>query len=169
MRRTALAACVCALATLVTFGYARAQEQEPPTRIVTVTSFKVPFGEDRGNMIAFLTEYFMPGYQLNPHVRNFRLLNHRWGSDAMDFLIIAEYDNLAAIEAECGQPCDDYFAQHEAPEEGEEGYEELQKLQNAFNSVYQNHHDEIYVTRMDRAVVEGRMQGTVGPVPESDD
>jgi hypothetical protein len=167
MRRTALAACVCALATLVTFGYARAQEQEPPTRIVTVTSFKVPFGEDRGNVIAFLTEYFLPGYQLNPHVRNFRLLNHRWGSDAMDFMIVAEYDDLAALDAECGQPCDDYFAQ-QVPEEGGEGTR-FRELQNAFNSAYQNHHDEIYVTRMDRAVVEGQMQGTVGPVAEDDD
>ncbi|HYO46183.1 MAG TPA: hypothetical protein VEY33_05790 [Gemmatimonadota bacterium] len=170
MRRTTLSVCTCALAMFIMVGHARAQEEaEPPTRIVTATSFKVPFGADRGNVIAFLTEYFMPLYQLNPNVRNFRLLNHRWGSDAMDFLIIAEYDDLAGIEAECGQPCDDYFAQHEAPEEGEPGYEEYREIEDAFTKAYQNHHDEIYVTRMDRAVVEGQMQGTVGPVPESDD
>jgi hypothetical protein len=158
--------CTCALATFIAVGHARAQEAPPPTRYITATSFKVPFGPDRGNVIAFLREYFMPGYQLNPHVLNFRLLNHSWGSDAMDFVLIAEFATWADITADCGKPCDDYFAQHEAPEEGEAGYEEYQAKWDAFNKAYQNHHDEIYVTNMNRAVVEGQMQGTVGLAPE---
>jgi hypothetical protein len=162
--------CTCALAIFIAVGHARAQEEAPPpTRIVTATSFKVPFGADRGDVISFLIEYFLPGYQLNPNVHNFRMLMHRWGSDASDVVLVAEYDDLAAIDADCGKPCDDYFAQHEAPEEGEAGYEEYQKKVDAFSRAYQNHHDEIYVTRMDRAVVEGQMQGRVGPAPEVED
>lgn len=166
MRKThfAVLGVTFALSTLVV-GTARAQDQPPPTRIVAATYFEVPFGQERADFVNFLTEYFLPGYQLNPNVKNFRMLTHNWGSNASSMLLVAEYESFADIEADCGQPCEDYFAQHEAPEEGEAGYDEYQRKLVTFNKYYANHSDEIYSTNMNRAVVEGQMQGQVGPAP----
>lgn len=168
MRKTLLAA-LCASMTLLALevGSAQAQEAEIPTRVVAVTTFDVPF-LDRAQVVSFLEEYFLPGYQLNPNVKNFRMLTHNWGSNASQVILVAEYDSFAAIDAECGQPCDAYFEQHEAPEEGEAGYAEYQEKADAFSKYYAAHSDEIYSTNMNRAVVEGRMQGTVGPSPQGD-
>jgi hypothetical protein len=165
MRRTTLGACACALAIFMTSGYAQAQQQDSPTRYVTVTSFDVPYGPDRAKVMSFLNEYFLPGTQLHPNVRNFRLLTHVWGSDGMQVIMEAEYDNWADIEAECGQPCDDYFAQHVAPEEGEAGYAEYREMSDLFSKAYSSHTDEIYLTNMNRAMVEGHRPTWVGPAP----
>ena len=118
---------------------------------------------DRGLVMAYLTEYFLPSYQLNPSVKNFRMLTHNSGSDGGDIVLGAEYESWAAIEADCGQPCEDYYDQHEAPEEGEAGYAEFQAQLQAFNKYYSHHQDEIYATNMNRAVVDGRQPTRVGP------
>ncbi|HUP19416.1 MAG TPA: hypothetical protein VM778_05610 [Gemmatimonadota bacterium] len=168
MRKFLHAFGVVAVVGFATAPAAVAQDAGPPTRIVAVTSFQVSFGPERADVISFLTEYFLPAYQLHPKVRNFRMLTHNWGSNGADVALVAEYDTFADIEAECGQPCDDYFAQHEAPEEGEAGYGDYQRKVQAFNRAYSNHRDEIYTTNMNRAVVEGQMQGRVGPAPAED-
>jgi hypothetical protein len=168
MRRTLLAvlgALMCLLAVEV--GSVRAQ-QDTPTRYVAVTSFEVPF-TDRAKVISFLEEYFFPAYQLHPKVQNFRMLSHNWGSNGSQVVLMAEYDTWADIEADCGQPCDDYFAQHKAPEEGDPGYAEYRDKSDTFSKYYAHHTDEIYSTNMNRAVVEGDMAGTVGPPTPADD
>ena len=166
MRRTTIGACACALAIVLTSGYAQAQQQDAsPMRYVTVTTFDVPYGPDRAKVMSFLNEYFLPGTQLHPDVRNFRLLTHVWGSDGMQVIMEAEYDNWADIEADCGQPCDDYFDVHVAPVVGEDGYEEYQEKADLFNKYYSNHTDEIYLTNMNRAMVEGKTPAWVGPTP----
>lgn len=169
MHRTVLATVTFAAAcVLVSTAPARAQDdQPPPTRYVVATSFDVPF-QDRGELMPWLTEYFLPGYQLHPEVVNFRMLVHNWGSDASTIVFVAEYEEFADIEAECGQPCDDYFEQHEEPEEGDEGYEEYQRRLGLFQKYFSKHRDEIYTTNMNRAIVEGQMQGPVGPTAEEE-
>jgi hypothetical protein len=129
--------------------------------------FEAPYGDERTKLVSFLEEYFLPGYQLNPKVKNFRMLNHNWGSNGAQILLVAEYETFADIEAEC-TPCDEYFEQHEAPEEGEDGYEAYQDKLEVFNKYYSKHSDEIYSSNMNRAVVEGQMQGRVGPAAESE-
>jgi hypothetical protein len=167
MRRTLLGALCALVAVVVVVGSAQAQEQEPVVRYVTTTSFQVPF-VDRAKVMSFIEEYFIPGTQLNPRTKNFRLLTHNWGSAGDQIVMVAEYESWADIEADCGQPCDDYYAQHEAPEEGEAGYAEYQEKADLFSKYYTTHSDEIFVTQMRRAVVEGSMQGTVGPQPQED-
>ena len=169
--RYSLLTLLIAFAAVSVPGTNSAQAQEPPappTRVVTATTVEVPFGPDRAMFVSFLEEYFLPGIQLHPKIKNFRMLNHNWGSNGSMIVLVAEYDTFADIEAECGQPCDDYFAQHEAPEEGDSGYEEYQEKLAVFNKYYAKHSDEIFSTNMNRAVVEGRMQGQVGPAPESE-
>jgi len=145
-----------------------AQEDEGPgNRILTVTSFRVPFNH-RPQVFPFMVERVLPQTQLNPHVLNFRVMLHNWGGNASDVVIVAEYDDIADIEADCGQPCDDYYEAHPAPEEGEEGYEEFQEAQELFNKYYAHHKDEIYTSPMGLGKVEGEMMGPVGG-PEADD
>lgn len=142
---------------------ALAQEEsgEPETRVVTVTSFQVPFG-DRSEVWPFLRDRILPTYQLHPKVLNFRVLTHYWGGNASDISLVAEYARFADLDEPCGKPCDDYFEANPAPEEGEEGYEEFAKSRDKFNKYYADHRDEIYNTAMDRARIEGGESMKVG-------
>lgn len=159
---TGLCALLVAVSLVVLPASVDAQEDEGPgNRVVTVTSFKVPFN-DRPVVMPFLIERFVPATQLNPNVISFRVLLHNWGGNASDVMIVAEYDDISEIESDCGQPCDDYYEAHPAPEEGEEGYADFQKAQELFNKYYAHHRDEIYVAPMMVAKVEGEMMGPVG-------
>ncbi len=156
----------CVMLALVAVGANTASAQQAPqTRYVTVTSFDVPYGPDRGKVISFVNEYFLPATQLNPKVLNSRMLVHNWGSDAAQIVMMAEYANWADIEADCGKPCDDYYAQHPNIEEGQPGYAEFQEKAALFNKAFSTHHDEIYVVGMNRSVVEGKRPSLVGPAP----
>lgn len=168
MRAMLSATGACALVLLFGIGTARAQDQPEPTlRYVQTTSFEVPY-EDRDDVISYLVEYLYPSIQLNPRVKNFRILNHYFGSSGANIILVSEFDTFADIDAECGAPCEEYEAQHEEPEEGDDGYEEHARKVALFNKYFSKHSDEIYTTNMDRAVVEGRMQGRVGPAPDGD-
>lgn len=144
-----------------------AQQEGPGSRIVAVTTFQVPF-TDRSKVFPYMMEYFLPGIQLNPNVIGFRVLLHNWGSDASQVVLVQEVEDLSLLEAECGQPCEDYYADHPDPEEGEEGYEEYREGLDLFNKYYAQHRDEIYTSPMGAAKVEGEMVGTVGPPPEEE-
>jgi hypothetical protein len=139
-----------------------AQEEEGPgARVVTVTSFEVPFA-DRGTVIPFMVERFLPGMQLNPNAINVRVLFHNWGGNAADMAIVAEYASFEDIESDCGQPCDDYYDANPPPEEGTPEREEFNKAAALWSKYYSHHRDEIYVTPMGMAKVEGVMMGPVG-------
>lgn len=165
MRRTTLGACALALAIFLSFDHSQAQAQEQNSRYVVVTSFDVPYGPDRGKVLSFLNQYFLPGTQLNPKVRNSRVMMHNWGKNAMQVVLVEEYDTWADIMAPCGQPCDDYNAQHEAPEQGEAGYAEYQEMSDLFFKAFSSHSDEIYTTNMNRAVSEGKRPTLIGAAP----
>lgn len=145
-----------------------AEEEGPQGRYVTATIFEIPFNE-RSKVFPFMTERFLPGWQLNPHVRNLRVLTHNWGSNASEVVILAEYDSFADIDAECGAPCDEYYDANPAPEEGDEGFAEFDEQSTAFNKYYGKHKDEIYFTPLEEAVVEGQFQGTVGMEEEEEE
>lgn len=170
-RKARLCTVVCAAAVgaalaLPATGHAQ-EEEGPGTRVFTVTSFDVPFN-DRPVVFPYMIEQVFPASQLNPKVINFRVALHNWGSDASQVLMISEYSDISEIESDCGKPCDDYFDAHPAPKEGEEGYEDYQKAQQLFNKYYAHHSDEIYVSPMDLAKVEGEMMGTVGGAEEGE-
>ncbi|MFQ5530828.1 MAG: hypothetical protein ACE5FP_10850, partial [Gemmatimonadota bacterium] len=107
--------------------------------------------------------------QLNPHVLTSRVLFHAWGSNADQIIMVAEYASLADVDAECGQPCDDYFEANPAPEEGDEGYEAFVEGRDAFLKYYSHHSDEIYAAPMGLATTEGEVLGRVGPAEDEGD
>lgn len=170
--RNALTAAVVTAATgfLAAPAPVHAQEQEdegPAPRYVTATVFDVPL-DAREKVFPYMQEYVLPGMQLNPNVVNFRLLIHNWGSDASEVVFLTEYASFDDINAPCGTPCDEYFEEHPQPEEGDPGYEEFQEVQAMYLKYFSGHHDEIFMAPMDLAVVDGEVQGTVGP-PEEDE
>lgn len=145
-----------------------AQDDEGPgSRLMTVTTWDVPYG-DRSAFFQFFRNRILPSSQLNPNVINTRLLLHQWGSNADQIILVNEYADIEALAAGCGQPCDDYFEGNPPPEEGEEGYEEYQAGQEAFNKYYSHHTDEIYNVPMIAAKVEGELMGPVG-IPDQDE
>lgn len=147
-----------------------AQDDEGPgTRLVTVTTWDIPFGE-RGPFFQFFRSRILPNSQLNPNIINTRLMLHQWGSNAAQMILVNEYADMEALAAGCGQPCSDYFEANPAPQEGDEGYEEFQEGLEAFQKYYSHHRDEIYTAPMIAAKVEGEVMGPVGiPDDESDD
>ncbi|MFQ5890552.1 MAG: hypothetical protein ACE5JR_10940 [Gemmatimonadota bacterium] len=149
-------------------AYAQDEDEGPGTRIVSVTSFDVPFGE-RGTVFPWMVEYFLPNFQLNPKVLNFRVLFHNWGSNAAAVALVAEYAEFADIAAECGEPCEEYREAHPVPEEGTPEREEYDEGQAAFNKRYAYHRDEIYVAPMITAKVESEIVGRVGPPEEEEE
>lgn len=143
-------------------GNAPAQEQEGPgSRVMTVTTFDVPI-QHRSTVMPFIVQRVAPATQLNPRVLNFRIMMHNWGGNAAEVIMISEYADIADIEADCGQPCEEYFEANPDPVEGDEGYEEFQKARQLFQEYYSAHRDEIYSTPMMVAKVEGKMMGRVG-------
>ena len=119
---------------------AQDDDEGPGTRIVTVTSFKLPF-QHRGTGIPWMVKNVLPGQQLNPAAITTRLLFHNWGSDASDVIQVSEYASWADVDADCGQPCDDYNEANPEPEEGDEGYEAFQEAQARFSNYYSHHRD----------------------------
>lgn len=164
---TVMCAAVVGAALALPTGAVAQEEEGPGQRVMTVTSFDVPFN-DRNVVLPFMMERIVPGTQLNPKVINFRVSFHNWGANADQVLMIAEYADFADIESDCGQPCDDYYDANPAPEEGEQGYEDFQKAQRLFNKYYAHHSDEIYVSPMGVAKVEGEMMGPVGGPEEEE-
>lgn len=158
----ALALTAAAALTTPTIGAAQDEEDEDPgTRVMTVTSFSVPYTQ-QGQVIEWMRQYFLPGGQLNPNVLSYRVMTHYYGSNASEIIIMAEYEDLAGIEAPCGEPCAEYFEQNAAPEEGEEGYEEFQESLDLWQKYYSHHTDQIYTVPMEASKIEGEMHGPVG-------
>ena len=140
----------------------------PGNRLVTVTTWDVPFGQ-RGAFNSFFRDRFLVNTQLNPNVLNLRVMFHQWGSNADQIVMVAEYADLEGLAAGCGQPCTDWNEANPAPEEGEEGYEEFDEGLQAFLKYYSHHSDEIYGSPMGMAKVEGEVMGRVGPAPADDE
>ncbi len=162
-------ALLTSLLAVLAFGFtgvnlAHAQDEGPGTRYVTVTSFDVPFN-DRAQVFQHITERFLPAIKLNPNVVNSRVLLHNWGANASQVVMVAEYETWEAIEADCGQPCDDFYEANPAPDEGDDGYEEYQERQRLFSKYYAHHSDEIYTSPLGAAKIEGELRGPVVPAP----
>ena len=73
-------------------------EEEPETRVITMTAFHVPFN-DMEKITEIVEKYFMPSTMEDPHTLSFRFATHAWGNAKMNAWLITEYASLAAMEA----------------------------------------------------------------------
>jgi hypothetical protein len=100
MRSYMVAVAACAALTFQAGpAFAQQQEQEEPeTRVITITTFKVPLGKDLEDFWAAVDKYAFPSDKENPHILSERLASHYWGDNNQTVWFITEYENLAAIE-----------------------------------------------------------------------
>jgi len=160
---------VACLVTLVAWSLpdTAAAQDGPGSRIVTVATFQVPYGE-REHFMPFFRDRFLVTSQLNPNVINARVLFHAWGSTGDQIVLIREYADMEGLAAGCGTPCEEWNEANPAPQEGEEGYEEFMEGVRAFQKYYSSHSDEIYGTPLGWGKVEGEVMGRIGPAVEEE-
>ncbi len=146
---------VPALALLgLAFGPAALQAQDsepPPTRVLTVSTFTLPAGEEGQKVMRFIDRVVAPQAKNNPNILSYRVAQHYWGSSSAEVKIIAEYTDWASVEAPCGVPCEEW-AEANLPAEGTPEREEFDDLLRAWQTAYfGGHSDEIYNVNMTRA------------------
>jgi len=131
-----------------------AQDMEdgpPQTGIVTMSTMKVPMGQERAQVMEWIEKMVTPMERANPNVIAFYVLTHYYGADSNDVVLVRVYKDLAAIEAPCGEPCQVYREENPVPEEGTPEREEMMEMWQTFMKYNGNHSDEIYTARLDLA------------------
>ncbi len=144
---------LAALAFLIAPHVAMAQDAAdgpPATGMVTMSSFKVPMGEDRGKVMEWIERWVAPQERNNPNVLAFYVLGHNYGADSRDIVIVRVYKDWASIEAPCGEPCSTW-SEANWPEEDTPEHEEMMDLVQTYMKYYGRHSDEIYTARLDLA------------------
>ena len=142
------------LAFLAVPQAATAQDMEdgpPQTGIVTMSTMKVPMGQERAQVMEWIEKMVTPMERANPNVIAFYVLTHYYGADSNDVVLVRVYKDLAAIEAPCGEPCQVYREENPVPEEGTPEREEVMEMWQTFMKYNGNHSDEIYTARLDLA------------------
>lgn len=138
MKRFALPA----LAALALAAPAAAQ-QNPEAHYLTVGTFRVPLGEDRGKVLEYLEKYMMPMNRLNPKVLSARMGMHNYGPNASDMIIMLEFADWADITAPC-DPCQ-RAAEAAEPKAGTPERKAYDELLAVWLKYYSGHMDNIYV------------------------
>lgn len=121
-----------------------AQEEEAPgVGIVSISKFQVPLGEDRVKVMDFIEKVMAPQEEHNPNVMAFYVLEHYYGADARDVLLVRVYRSFADIEKPCGEACATW-AEENLPKEGTPEFDEMNENGQTFMRYYSRHSDEIY-------------------------
>ena len=125
------------------------EEEEPETRIMTITTLTVPFGEEFGEFMDFVDTYIVPQAQADPYVLSYRIATHYWGQTRPNIWLISEYASLGDIEASEDWG-DAWFEEHYL-----EGTPEREAAEEAFSGVFLPlffpHTDQILNVDMSRA------------------
>lgn len=122
-------------------------EEAPETRVITMTTFHVPF-----NAMEEFTEmvetYIMPQTMADPYTLSFRFATHAWGNAKMNAWMITEYADMAAIQASTEWGAD--WVDENYPE-GTPAREEWDKATELFLKYFDGHQDNILGYSMDHA------------------
>lgn len=150
MRYLATPALALLASSLITVpALAQADDEQPEVRVVTVSSFRVPLGPDRGKVVDYMRKWMVAPAKLNPNVLQYRVLQHWYGSNAGDMAIIAEYRNLGDLTAPC-EPCQKWF-QDNMPKEGTPERAAVDEAAQLFFKYYGSHQDQIFSSNMSLA------------------
>lgn len=144
-RRTLTIAAVAAL--ILAAPVVSAVQQEPETRILTVTTFKVPFGEF-DEFFAIVDRYTIPQVKANPNVMTYRIATHAWGQTDKTVWILAEYKDLSAIDAS-DRWSEEWFEKN-YPEGSAKRDSADKAFEETFLPYFQNHTDNILTVNMKR-------------------
>jgi len=130
------------------FGQEEA-EPEPVIHYITTTTWDFPGGEQGQKAFEWIEKVMVPAARMNPNVLSYRVGFHIWGSNSAQAVVIAEYADWNAINADC-EPCAAAFEEQQ-PAEGTPEREAWDAMAQAFFQGYRGHHDEIYAVNMDHA------------------
>ena len=150
MSRAFLLLPLCAAATL--FSSPVAAQTAPATpefRVLTISSFRVPLGEERTKVLDYMKKWMLEPAKLNPNVLSYRIIQHFYGSNAQDVAIVAEYPNWVAVTADC-KPCA-AWTEANMPKEGTPERKAVDELVALFLKHYSSHADQIYSVNMSLA------------------
>lgn len=121
--------------------------QQPETRILTVTTFKVPFG-DFEKFFETVDKYAIPQVKADPNVLTYRIATHAWGETDKTVWIIAEYKSLSAID-ESNQWGNEWFDKN-YPEGTAKRDSADKAFEQNFLPYFQNHSDNILTMNVTR-------------------
>ena len=124
-------------------------ETEPEIHYLAVATFHVPFNDDRAKVLWWIDSVMVPTNKMNPDVLSFRMGNHIYGSRGGDMILMTEYADWPAINADC-EPCSAWF-ENRQPAEGTPERETWDEALAMFLKYFTGHHDEIYTINMARA------------------
>ena len=129
------------------FAQEAMEEEAPETRVITVTTFHVPFN-DMEEFTEIVEKYVMPQTMADPHTLSFRFATHSWGNAKMSGWMISEYADMAAIEAstEWGSEWVDENYPEGTPER-----EEWDEATEVFLKYFDGHQDNILSYSADHA------------------
>jgi len=128
----------------------QAQAAPPPSNhYVTVTKFSAPFSAEGQKVWWWIDSVMVPSAKMNPNIVHYSVGGHNWGSSAGDIVMIVEYANWNAIDADC-PACNDWY-QKRQPAEGTPERQAWDEAQAAFLKHYFGHSDEIYNVRDSRS------------------
>lgn len=128
---------------------AQAAPAQPEVHVLTVSSFRVPLGEERTQILQYMEKWMVPPAKMNPNVLSYRIGQHWYGSNSSDLVIVAEYPNWAAVTAPC-QPCQQWN-QTNMPKEGTPERKAFDESLTLFLKYYSSHADQIFTAPMSLA------------------
>lgn len=128
---------------------AQAAPAQPEVHVLTVSSFQVPLGEDRGKVMQYIEKWMVPPARTNPNVISYRVGQHWYGANSSDIVIIAEYPNWSAVTAPC-DPCQQWTRNNQ-PKEGTAERKAFDESLALFLKYYSSHADQIFTVPMSMA------------------
>jgi len=125
-----------------------AQQEEPTTHILTITSFTVP----RANLEEvneYVDEYIVAPTKADPYVLSFRYGTHLWGGMDPNVWLIAEYESLTALD-ESTEWQEEWFEEHYPEGSAARDAADVAERE-VFLPYFTNHTDNILTVNMNRA------------------
>jgi len=148
--KVSLTGAALATALLVLPAAVQAQAAPAPSNhYVTVTKFSAPFSAEGQKVWWWIDSVMVPSAKMDPNIVHYSVGGHNYGSSAGDIVMIAEYANWTAINADCAA-CDEWFEKR-TPAEGTPERTAWNEAQAAFFKHYFGHSDEIYAVRNSRS------------------
>lgn len=123
------------------------QQPAPETRIITVTTLKVPFTEIT-EFYEVVDKYVIPQIKANPHILSSRMATHAWGSTAQTVWLIQEFKNLGAIDQSNEWGNADFEKRY--PEGTAQRDSADKAFEEHFNAYFNDHTDNLLVVNVNR-------------------
>lgn len=82
---------------LVLGAFTASAQDQPQTRVMTITTFSLPAGQERTDFWEVVDKYVVPSDKENPYILSERMGTHYYGANEPNVWIIQEYEDLAAI------------------------------------------------------------------------